>query len=150
MAAEMSFSNYILLGLSEQSGVHKRERVLEDVFEAVIGAIYLDSDFATVKKCILNWYKETLDNLTTETVSIKDNKSKLQEILSQNSYPFPSYNILEIEGLEHEQVFTVEVISKEVGVKANSKADTRKKAEQLAAGKLIDILAEKEIYEKKK
>lgn len=151
MAKSMDLAEHIILGASEQSGGgHKRDRILEDVFESIIGAIYLDSDFVTVKQRVLNWYKEILENLNSDTAGIKDNKSKLQEILLQNAYTLPVYNILKSEGKDHEQIFTIEAICEPLDLRVESKADTRKKAEQLAAGQLIDILAEKEIYEKKK
>lgn len=68
LALSLKMDEYVILGASEQGG-RKREKVLEDVFEAVIGAIYLDSDFATVKKVILNRYQSVISNINLDTIS---------------------------------------------------------------------------------
>ncbi|ASG68565.1 ribonuclease 3 [Francisella halioticida] len=149
LALSLKIDGYIILGASEQSGGQKRHKILEDVFEAIIGAIYLDSDFTTVKKTILNWYKIILSNINLDSVKIKDNKSELQEILLQNSLSLPEYNIEIIEGRDHEQLFTVKVSSCELGIDIKAQGTSRRKAEQQAAGKMIEILAKQGLHEKK-
>ena len=85
LALDFKIDEYVILGASEQGG-HKRAKILEDVFEAVIGAIYLDSDFSTVKKVVLSWYEPVVARIDLEDVKVKDSKSKLQEILLQNAF----------------------------------------------------------------
>ncbi|APC97933.1 ribonuclease III [Francisella frigiditurris] len=151
LALKLGLDEYIILGASElKGGGHKRERILEDVLEALIGAIYLDSDFETVKKCVISWYRPILENIDLDVVKIKDNKSKLQEILLQNTYELPDYTLVKTEGEDHQQIFTVKVLVKEFNLETEGVADSKKKAEQLAAGEMIRLLAEKELYEKKK
>lgn len=70
LASSLKMDEYIILGASEQGG-HKREKILEDVFEAVIGAIYLDSDFATVKKVILKWYQPIISSINLTLLKSK-------------------------------------------------------------------------------
>lgn len=149
LALSLKIDEYIILGASEQGGGQKRHKILEDVFEAIIGAIYLDSDFNAVKKVILNWYKQALADINLDNVKIKDNKSKLQEILLQNSLSLPEYSIETIQGKDHEQVFTVKASSVELNINVKSQGTSRRKAEQQAAGKMIEILAKQGLHEKK-
>ena len=151
LGLELQVDEYIILGDSEKNGTHKREKILEDVVEAIIGAVYLDSDFATVKKVILGWYAKTLDTEDFDIVKVKDNKSALQEILLQQGYNLPIYDIVNIDGKDHEQIFTVSVTCNEYEEAINAEGKSRKKAEQAAAGKMIKIIQaiqEKAIDEK--
>lgn len=148
LALQFKIDEYVILGASEQGG-QKREKILEDIFEAIIGAIYLDSDFTTVKKVVLSWYKDVIANINLNSVKIKDNKSKLQEILLQNSLSLPEYSIEAIQGKDHEQIFTVKASSKELNVDVVAQGTSRRKAEQQAAGKMIEILAKQGLHEKK-
>ncbi|MDE5030080.1 ribonuclease III, partial [Francisella tularensis subsp. holarctica] len=81
------------------------EKILEDVFEAVIGAIYIDSDFATVKKVILKCYQPIISSINLDTIKVKDSKSNLQEILLHNALSFPEYSIETIYVKDHDQKF---------------------------------------------
>ncbi|QIW09606.1 ribonuclease III [Francisella sp. LA112445] len=148
LALQFKIDEFVILGASEQGG-QKREKILEDIFEAIIGAIYLDSDFATVKKVVLCWYKNVVANINVDSVKIKDNKSKLQEILLQNSLSLPEYSIETIQGKDHEQVFTVKASSRELNIDVVAQGTSRRKAEQQAAGKMIEILAKQGLHEKK-
>lgn len=148
LALSLKMDEYIILGASEQGG-QKREKILEDVFEAMIGAIYLDSDFATVKKVILKWYQSVISDINLDSIKVKDSKSKLQEILLQNALSLPEYSIETIEGKDHEQQFTVIAVSKDLNLEVKAKGASRKKAEQKAAEKLIEMLSQQGLHEKK-
>lgn len=148
LALDFKIDEYVILGASEQGG-HKRAKILEDVFEAIIGAIYLDSDFATVKKVVLSWYESVIARIDLEDVKVKDSKSKLQEILLQNAFSLPEYDIENISGKEHEQVFTVVATSSELEIVAKAEGTSRKKAEQKAAQEMLEILYQKGFHEKK-
>lgn len=148
LASSLKMDEYIILGASEQGG-HKREKILEDVFEAVIGAIYLDSDFATVKKVILKWYQPIISSINLDTIKVKDSKSKLQEILLQNALSLPEYSIETIDGKDHEQQFTVVAVSKDLNLRVKAQGTSRKKAEQKAAEKMIEMLSQQGLHRKK-
>lgn len=148
LALSLKMDEYVILGASEQGG-RKSEKVLEDVFEAVIGAIYLDSDFATVKKVILKWYQSVIPNINLDIIKVKDSKSKLQEVLLQNALSLPEYSIETIEGKDHEQQFTIVAISKDLNLQVKAKGTSRKKAEQKAAEKMIEMLSQQGLHEKK-
>lgn len=149
LALELQLDEYIILGDSEKNGTHKREKILEDVVEAIIGAIYLDSDFETAKKIVLNWYSKILSKDDFDISAVKDNKSSLQEILLQKSFSLPIYDIVGIDGKDHEQVFNVSVSCKEFDLNIIAQGKSRKKAEQAAAGKMIKMIKEKIVNEEK-
>ena len=148
LALQFKIDEYVLLGASEQGG-HKREKIVEDVFEAIIGSIYLDSDFATVKNIVISWYEPVIAQINLEDTKVKDNKSKLQEILLQNAFNLPEYTVENITGKEHEQIFTVVAESKDLSVQVKADGTSRKKAEQQAAKKMLEILSQKGFHEKK-
>ncbi len=149
LALELKVDQYIILGDSEKNGTHKREKILEDVVEAIIGAVYLDSEFLTVKKVVLGWYSNILTTADFDVVKFKDNKSALQEILLQEGLSLPVYDIVDIIGKYHEQIFIVSVACGEYDITVEAEGKSRKKAEQAAAGKIIKIIKEKIINEKK-
>ena len=105
LALKLKINEFVILGVSEKNGGQSNEKILEDALEAVIAGIYLDSDFTSVRKVILAWYSDVISNLNLDFIDIKDNKSRLQEILLQNSMSLPKYTVVSIEGKDHEQVF---------------------------------------------
>ena len=148
LGLELQVDEYIILGDSEKNGTHKRDKILEDVVEAIIGAIYLDSDFKTIKKVVLGWYTQILTIEDFDVVKVKESKSALQEILFQQSFNLPIYDIVKIDGRDHEQVFTVSVTCKEYELSVDAQGKSRKKAEQAAAGKMIQAIKDKITNEK--
>lgn len=149
LALELQLDEYIILGDSEKNGTHKREKILEDVVEAIIGAIYIDSDFETAKDVVLKWYSETLTKDDFDITTVKDNKSSLQEILLQKSLSLPIYDIVSIDGKDHEQVFNVSVSCEDYDLSVISQGKSRKKAEQSAAGKMIEMIKDIIVNEEK-
>ncbi len=133
MAKQFNLGEYMSFGVGElKSGGHKRARLLEDAFEALIGAIYLDSDVLTVKERILYWFKDVLSKLSVEEHT-KDPKSKLQEYLQAKIQTHPVYSIVATEGLDHDQTFTVEVSLGSLAQTYRAKGKSRKEAEHEAA-----------------
>ena len=80
---------YIILGPGElKSGGMRRESIQADVIEAILGAIYLDSDFETTRNVILKLFNERVDMLDPNE-SLKDAKTQLQELLQKFKRPLP-------------------------------------------------------------
>ncbi|MCF6767744.1 ribonuclease III [Thiotrichales bacterium 19S11-10] len=139
-ATELNLGDYLALGIGEiKSGGHKRASILEDAIEALVGAIYLDSNLEEVRRCILTWFKYELDNLTLVEVP-KDSKTQLQEILQADGVELPEYQLIETEGLPHQQTFKVKCLVRSLNLSATSQASSRKGAEQLAANEIIQKL----------
>lgn len=141
-AREFSLSDYIVLGLGEKkSGGFRRESILADCVEAIIGAIYLDSDFETCVSTIKTWLDKKIseNNISGQ----KDPKTQLQEWLQGKKLALPTYEVIDITGKPHEQTFTVkcEVDCYPSGVTAQARS--RRIAEQEAAKQLLERLQEK-------
>ncbi|MCX7761194.1 MAG: ribonuclease III [Hydrogenothermaceae bacterium] len=134
LAKDLNLHDYILISKGEriQKGT-ERESLLCDVFEAVFGAIYIDSDFSIEKprEIFLKYFKDRLINdIKTESIP-KDFKSLLQ-IETQKIYgSVPQYRLISAEGPEHDKVFTVEC--KIDSIKTLGKGKSKKEAETQAA-----------------
>lgn len=145
LATEFDVGSYMILGPGEiKAGGHKRTRILEDVIEAIIGAIYLDAGLEKARTCILQWFEPRLLSLSLDKHT-KDAKSKLQERLLQNGYPRPDYELVSVEGNDHEQVFTVQVQLPAFDIVVEAQHRTRKSAEQKVAQQAIELLDQKDL-----
>ncbi len=137
---DFKLGEYLILGPGElKSGGHRRESILEDAIEAIIGAVYLDSDISACKTLILTWFAERLSAIKPGNEQ-KDPKTRLQEYLQGRKIPLPVYDVIDTTGQSHNQQFTVrcstQVIDKEVVAKGTS----RRKAEQEAAQQVLAII----------
>jgi len=132
IARELSVGDYLKLGPGElKSGGFRRDSILADAFEALLGAVYLDSDIVTCRDLILERFAPRLDGVSPHKVE-KDPKTRLQELLQASRLPLPVYNVIDVAGKAHEQTFTIEC-QVEGQPPCNAKGDSRRKAEQAAA-----------------
>jgi len=132
VAMKHKFNEFLYLGKSEQkTGGNNKPAMLADSVEAVIAAIYSDSNIEEARKFILNNLKEEIE-IATKTVGMKDYKTVLQEKLQEHGSVKIEYNILEESGPDHNKRFTAEVrcegkfLAKGIGT-------TKKNAEMEAA-----------------
>lgn len=140
IATQLQFGDYLILGSGElKSGGFRRRSILSDAFEAVIGAIYLDSNIETVRQCILPFFKTRLDECDPAAVK-KDAKTRLQEYLQSRGHALPEYNVISISGEAHKQTFEVECRLSELEVISNGQGSSRRKAEQQAAKNALELL----------
>ncbi len=141
VAIELGLSEYLILGPGElKSGGRRRESTLEDAIEAIIGAIFQDSGYSDCQRVVLFWFSSRLDKLAADD-NVKDNKSKLQELLQSKKIPLPQYEIVAIDGKSHDQSFTIACrIDSENGSYTGT-APSRRQAEQIAAGKAFAHLS---------
>ena len=93
----------------EASGGRQRDSTLSDAFEALLGAIYLDSDLATVRRFILEIMRDDLDRLEEEPLEVNP-KGQLQELLQAISPRSPVYELVSQQGRDHEKTFSVRVL----------------------------------------
>lgn len=140
IAREFELSNYIKLGPGEmKSGGHHRESILADTLEAIIAAIYLDSDISTTRNCILAWYYQRLQQLELDQDS-KDPKTKLQEYLQAKRMRLPKYTVTAAKGKAHEQEFTIQCAVYELNLTTTATGNSRRKAETQAAASMLQLL----------
>ena len=141
LGREFELGDYLKLGPGElKSGGFRRDSILADAVEAIIGAIYLDSDTETVRGIILSWYQSRLEAIQPG-VSQKDPKTRLQEFLQGRRNPLPVYTVTNIKGEAHNHEFTVECEVAGVDKPVIGKGTSRRKAEQAAAETALEQLS---------
>ena len=140
MARDIELGDFIRLGSGElKSGGFRRDSILSDALEAVIGAIYLDSDYSHAERAVLHIYRQRLDRLDADTI-VKDPKTRLQEYLQAQKMKLPEYRVTATSGKSHSQVFTVSCRLVDLDVEASGEGSSRKKAEQRAAQQVLSRL----------
>ncbi|SMY36644.1 Ribonuclease 3 [Photobacterium malacitanum] len=133
LGREFELGDYLLLGPGElKSGGFRRDSILADCVEAIIGAVYLDSDVETVRQVVLAWYQSRLDTIEPG-INQKDPKTRLQECLQGRRLPLPSYTVIKVQGEAHNQEFTVQCDVSGMDEPVIGKGGSRRKAEQAAA-----------------
>ncbi|CAH0990414.1 Ribonuclease 3 [Sinobacterium norvegicum] len=142
IAREFDIGDCLNLGSGElKSGGFRRESILADSVEALIGAIYLDSDMATCKEHVLRWYAERLQQTSLER-SGKDAKTLLQELLQSRKHALPVYQMKDVTGEAHEQTFSICCQHKLLKQPTIGVGSSRRQAEQQAAQLALEILGE--------
>jgi ribonuclease III len=137
---ELQLSNRLKLGTGElKSGGWRRDSILANTIEALIGAVYLDSDIETCRVFIHNLYQSHLENIDPADLK-KDAKSHLQEYLQSRKSNVPTYEVLEESGTSHQPEFTVSCEVEFLDETIIAKGTSKRKAEQAAAEKAISMI----------
>lgn len=132
--------DYLRLGAGElKSGGHRRDSILADAVESIIGAIYLDSSHQPCTEVVLQWYRERLDGLTLND-TVKDPKTRLQEYLQSMKKQLPKYDVTKITGEAHDQHFSVKCVLSDYDIETRGAGSSRRFAEQEAAKKALQQL----------
>ena len=140
VARKINLGDHIYLGGGElKSGGFRRDSILSDALEAVIAAIYLDSDYTQAEKTVLQLFDDLLQAVDGDS-SLKDPKTQLQEFLQGRQKSLPRYEVVQTDGKSHDQVFTVSCELVDLDLKSKGKGSSRKKAEQQAAHQLLTKL----------
>ncbi|MES3006219.1 MAG: ribonuclease III [Pseudomonadota bacterium] len=140
LATTLHLGELLVLGPGElKSGGRQRESILADAMEAVIGAIHLDGGLEACRTVVLSLYAELLDSDSSAIMS-KDSKTRLQELLQSRSLPLPMYQVVSIDGEEHEQAFTVSCQIHLLSECTFGQGVNRRLAEQQAATKALEAL----------
>ncbi len=137
---EFELGQYLRLGSGElKSGGYRRESILADAVESIIGAIYLDSDFETCRTQVLRWFEQRLQKLSIQDTQ-KDPKTRLQEYLQSRQFPLPQYDVISVDGEAHAQTFHVSCALPSLDRKAVGVGNSRRIAEQQAARNALKAL----------
>ncbi len=141
VALELNVSDYLILGPGElRAGGFRRKSILADTLEAIIAAIYLDSDILTCQKLILEWFEARICAVS-DIKAKKDPKSTLQEYVQAKKLALPKYKILKTTGADHDQTFHVECSVGDFDKITIGEGSTRRVAEQVAAAAFLkDVL----------
>jgi len=138
IARELNLGDFLKLGVGElRSGGFRRDSILSDVVESIIGAVLLDAGHDTARELVLRLYGDRIDNLPP-SAELKDPKTRLQELLQGRSYSRPEYEVIEASGKSHDMRFTVCCSMLELSLKVRATATSRRKAEQAAAALMLE------------
>ena len=136
IAKKINLKKFMILGSSHKHLERSADKIVSDCLEAIIGAIYLDSDLRTVQKFIFNLWETYLNK---SIITLIDSKTQLQEYSLKKFKELPKYIFHKKTGLQHKPFFKTQVQipnSKKISGTGTSK----KNAQQNAASKLLKIL----------
>ncbi|MGH8274981.1 MAG: ribonuclease III [Gammaproteobacteria bacterium] len=133
LADELELSDLLELGGGERrNGGSRRRSILEDTFEAVIGAVFLDGGFAQTRRVVQGLFADRFDKLP-DAESLKDPKTRLQERLQARGFDLPQYVLVATQGPEHARHFEIECRVGALALHAKGQGPSKRRAEQAAA-----------------
>ncbi len=133
-ASEMNLGIYLFLSQGEEAtGGRQRESLLGNVYEAIVGAIFLDQGFSRAQRFVMRQLAKKKRIVET------DFKSRLQEIMQKKYKVPPNYFVIKEEGPDHEKTFTLEVRMNK-RILGQGEGRSKKEAEQLAAKEALKKL----------
>ncbi len=137
-AEALDLGKYLMLGRGEEAtGGRNRASSLADAYEALIGALYLDSDYVTVRRIVLTETRDKLEDLSIEDTSANP-KGRLQEILQAITPVSPVYEVVEQFGPEHQKQFVSRIVWNGIEL-ARGTGRSKKDAEVQAARLAIEL-----------
>ncbi len=142
LAHRLDLGEHLHLGPGElKSGGFRRNSILADAVEALLGAVFLDGGIDVCRAVILSLYAEQFAQLPTGA-ELKDAKTQLQEYLQSRRAELPQYEVLQVTGEPHAQTFLIQCTLSQPALQVEAEGSSRKKAEQLAAAQLLSKLRE--------
>ncbi len=133
IALTLQMDKILRLGEGElKSGGSHRSSILADAFEAVLGAIYLDSGFSQAEAVVQSLYSPMIEEIDLNEQG-KDPKTLLQEFLQGQKLALPEYSVVTTAGKAHKQWFTVECLITTCNIRTVGEGASRRSAEQEAA-----------------
>ncbi|WP_201260288.1 ribonuclease III [Campylobacter sputorum] len=140
LASLIDLQNHIILSSAEENNKGRQKpSLLSDAFEAIMGAIYIESGIEKAKEVAINLLKKEYENINLKTIS-KDYKTRLQEITQATYGKTPQYVLISSKGPDHKKEFTMALMldNKEI---SSASGTSKKEAEQNAAKLAIEILS---------
>ena len=142
IAQDIELGDELQLGSGElKTGGFRRQSILADALEALIGAIYLDAGLDAARHLVRRLWAAQLEHLP-QAEALKDPKTRLQEYLQARGHALPDYRLEQIAGEAHAQHFTVCCEIAALGLQATGEGLSRRRAEQQAAQRIIDQLVD--------
>jgi len=140
MSRELELGELLTMGAGEQrGGGFQRRSTMADVFEAVIGAIFLDAGYAATFELLERLFAPHIEALP-DPESLKDPKTRLQEALQGRSLALPEYRIVDSSGPDHARSFRAECRVDELSIMETGQGTSRRAAEQAAAAAVLKKL----------
>lgn len=143
LAKDLQLQNFLMFGPGEvKQGSPLNPRLLASALEAVIGAIYLDSDFKTVEEWTLKLFKNIPVVVDDQIGNISDYKTRLQELTQKHKLGTPVYELVFTTGPSHKPQFVIS-LKLDNEEKARAEGGSKKAAEQKAAEVYLNELQKK-------
>ena len=140
LARKHELGEYLLLGSGElKSGGFRRDSILSDALEAIIGALFIDQGMDACQHWLVGLFQEKLQALSLDNWQ-KDPKTQLQELMQSKKVDLPEYTLMTMTGLGHEQTFKVKCTIPLTDQFCIGAGVSRKKAEQAAAEQMLELL----------
>lgn len=140
LARKFQIGDYLRLGSGElKSGGYRRDSILSDALEAIIGALFKDQGIHACQQFIARLFSEKLEALSLDNWQ-KDPKTQLQELMQSKKMELPEYTLISMSGLAHEQLFSVKCTTALLNKSSIGSGVSRKKAEQSAAEQMLELL----------
>lgn len=137
-ARELDLASYMKMSRGEFNlKVQERDSVLADAFEAVMGAVFKDSDYEVANKIIVDLFRVDVEE-HKKTYNISDYKTNLQEKIQSKSKTPITYKTVDEIGPDHDKIFIVEVVH-DNKVLGRGEGKTKKEAEQHAAQQALKL-----------
>ena len=139
IARAILVDKFIFLSNSEDNNNgRKKDSILSDAFEALIGAVYLESGFENVQKIAINLLEKTYPKINLQEI-VKDYKTMLQEITQAKMGEIPTYKLIYQKGPDHAKEFKIGVFidEKEYGCGVGK---SKKQAQQIAAQNTLKMI----------
>lgn len=137
---ELKLGEVLILGPGElKSGGYRRESILADTVEAIIGALYLDSGIDAVKVMVLALFDERLNAIDVNEIA-KDFKTRLQELLQSRKQPLPIYSVNEIRTNENQPLFEASCQVTMLDKLVVAQGSSHRKAEQRTAERVLTLI----------
>ena len=137
MAREIGIPLRLRLGPGElKSGGFRRDSILADALEALLGAVYLDGGIEALRPVVVRLYGARLDDLPPHE-TLKDPKTRLQERLQAQGLAVPDYRVDTVEGEDHAQQFSVTCRVAALEAETRGHGRSRRAAEQAAAATML-------------
>ena len=141
IARQLELGSFLRLGSGERnSGGASRDSILSDAVEAIIAAIYLDGGIEACKKQVRTWAFTQINTQNTLNEN-KDAKTQLQELMQAKGLALPQYEVVKVEGVAHDQVFTIACSVATLAKTQHGTGRSKRAAEQEAATKLLTELS---------
>ncbi|HHH43330.1 MAG TPA: ribonuclease III [Gammaproteobacteria bacterium] len=137
IARELNIGDYLRLGSGElKSGGFRRDSILADALEAILGGIVMDSGFEACRSTIHHLFADRVGRLSAGD-ELKDPKTRLQEYLQSRKLALPEYEVVDVSGQAHRQQFVVECRVTDVQQSVRGTGSSRRRAEQTAAETML-------------
>ena len=139
LARSINLGDYIYLSIAEENNDGRsKSSLLSNAFEAVIGAIYLETGLEVVKDITIKLLNEVHPKIDLETLS-RDYKTTLQELTQSTYGSTPNYELIGATGPDHKKEFEIAIIVNDKSI-ASAKGKSKKEAQQKAAKKALEWL----------